>query len=267
MWVAPRDFHNRVFFILMVALITLAWLALWIWSASPYASYLDHEELGRLVLGGVGEHFTLEYALLLALFVSGWALMVVAMMLPTSLPLVLLFHRLTSRRSDRSWLVALLICGYLAVWTFFGGLAYFNDLLIHETVEHTAWLEANSWVIGAATVTLAGVYQFTPLKYKCLEKCRSPLSFITEHWQGKREVSQALRLGVHHGLFCLGCCWSLMLVMFAVGAGSPGWMLALGAVMATEKNVSWGRRISAPLGVALLGWGVALALGEAPALH
>ena len=71
-------------------------------------------------------------------------------------------------------------------------------------------------------------------------------------------------MGAHHGLFCVGCCWSLMLLMFAVGLGSLGWMLVLGAVMAVEKNVSWGRKISAPLGVVLLGWG--LALGAAAVL-
>ena len=75
---------------------------------------------------------------------------------------------------------------------------------------------------------MAGVYQFTPLKYHCLDKCRAPLGFIMGHWRGRRERLQALRLGLHHGLFCVGCCWSLMLLMFAVGVGSLGWMLALG---------------------------------------
>ncbi|MBX6763905.1 MAG: DUF2182 domain-containing protein [Rubrobacteraceae bacterium] len=267
MWTAPRGLHNRVFAILVAALIVLAWLALWLWSASPYAPYLNHEELGHLVLAGIGGRFVLEYALLLALFVSGWMLMIVAMMLPTSLLLVLLFERFTRQRSDHLLLIALLLCGYISVWTLFGGIAFSGDLFIHEAVEHTSWLEANSWVIGAGTLTLAGIYQFTPLKHKCLDKCRSPLSFIAEHWRGKHERLQAFRLGLHHGLFCLGCCWSLMLVMFAVGAGSLLWMVVLGSVMATEKNVSWGRRISAPLGIALICWGVALALGVAPALE
>jgi predicted metal-binding membrane protein len=115
--------------------------------------------------------------------------------------------------------------------------------------------------LGAGILVLAGVYQFTPLKYHCLDKCRSPLSFIMGHWTGKSERTQALRLGLHHGIFCIGCCWSLMLLMFAVGSGSIGWMLILGALMAVEKNVSWGRRLSRPLGVLLLGWGVAIAAG------
>jgi predicted metal-binding membrane protein len=77
-------------------------------------------------------------------------------------------------------------------------------------------------------VLAAGLYQFTPLKYRCLDKCRSPLSFIIGHWRGSQEKTQAFRLGAHHGLFCVGCCWSLMLLMFAVRAGNLGWMLVLG---------------------------------------
>jgi predicted metal-binding membrane protein len=84
------------------------------------------------------------------------------------------------------------------------------------------------------------------------------LSFITEHWQGRHETRQAFTLGVHHGLFCVGCCWSLMLLMFAIGAGSLGWMLVLGAVMAAEKNLPWGDQMSKPLGLALLIGGVAI---------
>ncbi len=84
------------------------------------------------------------------------------------------------------------------------------------------------------------------------------MSFVTEHWRGSRERSRSFLLGAHHGLFCVGCCWSLMLVMFAVGLGSLGWMLALGAVMAVEKNVSWGRKLSAPLGAVLIWCGLAL---------
>ena len=84
------------------------------------------------------------------------------------------------------------------------------------------------------------------------------MSFITEHWHGQHETREAFTLGVHHGLFCVGCCWSLMLLMFAVGAGSLGWMLVLGAVMAAEKNLPWGEQMSKPLGLALLIGGVAI---------
>jgi predicted metal-binding membrane protein len=119
-------------------------------------------------------------------------------------------------------------------------------------------------MIGGVVLLLAGAYQFTPLKYLCLDKCRSPFSFIAEHWRGRGEQAQAFLLGVHHARFCVGCCWMLMLLSFAVGVGNLGWMLGLGAIMAVEKNLPWGRRLSAPLGVVLLGWGVALLTGWVP---
>ncbi|MCA1731710.1 MAG: DUF2182 domain-containing protein [Actinobacteria bacterium] len=248
MWAAPRD-DRRLFTALMVALITLAWLALWIWGQSPYGRFLSHHSL-EAVRGN---------AALMLVFVAGWILMVVAMMLPSSLPLVALFHTLVRGRSDRTRLTVLLVAGYVVVWTLFGVLVYLGDWILHGAVEQSTWLEANVVpFIGAGTLIVAGLYQFTPLKYKCLEKCRSPLSFVTEHWRGSHERSQAFLLGAHHGLFCVGCCWSLMLLMFAIGSGSLGWMLVLGAVMAIEKNMSWGRKISTPLGVLLLGWGLAV---------
>ncbi len=179
---------------------------------------------------------------------------------PKSLPLVALFRRLVRQRPDRTRLVVLLIAGYLGIWTLFGVIVYIGDLGLHQAIEEIAWLEANEWVFGAAILVLAGLYQFTPLKYHCLDKCRSPLSFIVEHWRGSHEQAQAFRLGVHHGIFCIGCCWSLMLLMFAIGMGNIGWMLVLGTVMAVEKNMPWGRRLSAPLGAVLLGWGLTMIL-------
>jgi predicted metal-binding membrane protein len=118
-----------------------------------------------------------------------------------------------------------------------------------------------AWVSGAVILTIAGLYQFSSLKYACLDKCRSPLSFITSRWQGRNESAQSLRIGVEHGLFCVGCCWSLMALMFLVGTGNLIWMLLLGAVMALEKNLPWGHRLSAPLGWILLTAAVAVAVG------
>lgn len=238
----------------LLSLSVAAWLSLWLWGRSPYARFLSHHALEEVRDDG----------LLILIFIASWVLMIVAMMLPTSLPLVTVFERLTRQRRDRRFLLALLLVGYLGVWTLFGGVVYLGDTLLHELVHRSRWLEAHAWTLAASTFVLAGVYQFTPLKYQCLDKCRSPLSFITEHWHGRQEKVQSLWLGVHHGLFCVGCCWSLMLLMFAVGSSSLGWMLVLGVVMATEKNVSWGRRISAPLGVLLIGWGWLMVLMASP---
>src|SRR5262249_7344644 len=143
-------------------------------------------------------------------FVGGWTLMIVAMMLPSSLPLVLMFSKLTLRRQDHLELVGLLLFGYLSTWAVFGAVVHAGDLGLHAAVNQLDWLSQHAWLISAITLGAAGAYQFTDLKYRCLEKCRSPLSFITEHWRGHSERGHAFVLGVHHGLFCVGCCWLLM---------------------------------------------------------
>jgi predicted metal-binding membrane protein len=228
----------------------LAWLTLWAWGASPYGQRMGHR-LAEFSLGsGLG-----GIVLPAALFVGSWTLMTVAMMLPTTLPLIEIFGRITYRRADHTRLMALLIGGYLGAWTAFGIVAQAGNWGLHQVVARTAWLASNARLLAGGTLILAGVYQFTPLKYRCLEQCRSPLSFIMQHWQGRRERREAFLLGAHSGISCVGCCWTLMLLMFAVSTGHLAWMLALAIVMAIEKNVSWGRRLVAPLGVALLLWG------------
>ena len=248
---------NRNYFLLILALLIVwAWLVLWILGQSPYGRYIDHEQLSELSLkDGVGGVLVLA-----AVFVGGWTLMTTAMMLPTTLPLLQMFRRLTHQRQDHARLVFLLIAGYMGIWGVFGIFAHIGDWGLHLAAEQIMWLEGNEWLIGAGTLILAGVYQFTPLKYHCLDKCRSPRSFIMEHWRGRDEQRQALLLGVHHGIFCVGCCWSLMLLMFAIGVGNIGWMLAIGTVMAIEKNMPWGRKLSLPLGAALIGLGLAILL-------
>jgi predicted metal-binding membrane protein len=253
-------YHRQWFLLATAGLLVFAWAALWMWAESPYGRYLDHGDWTKIGIAGAlcstlpaGE--TLVPAIL---YVGGWMLMVTAMMLPTTLPLLEVYRRIVQRRGDRWLLLSLVVAGYLFVWMGFGIVAHATDLALHDLVTASPWLTFNGWAIGAAVVALAGAFQFSPLKHRCLEKCRTTLSFVIEHWQGRRELRQAFRMGFRHGLFCVGCCWALMLLMFVVGTGSVGWMLLLGAVMAAEKNLSWGRRLSAPLGIALLAGSAAI---------
>lgn len=232
-------------------LVFLAWLALVVWGASPFAKYLSHEPIGE---SGIVASYVL-------IFMAGWVLMTVVMMLPSSLPLIDLFVRMIARRSDHVYLVSLLILGYLSMWTVFGVMAYFGDSVVHRTVERGFAISSRE--IGAALLLVAGIYQFLPLKHMCLDKCRSPYTFLVQNWTGKRAALDAFRLGLRHGLFCVGCCWTLMLLMFAMGGANLGWMLGLGAVMAAERVSPWGRRLTAPLGVALVAWAVLLWAGIA----
>ncbi len=237
------------------ALVVLAWAVLAVWGASPFAGRLSHREVGENTLSPI---------LRLVVFVFGWTLMTIAMMLPSSLPLANLFRRLVAGRPDRNGLVVRLVLGYLGVWVFFGGVAYRGDALVHQAVEQIPAFAARTAWIAAAILMVAGVYQFTPLKHMCLEKCRSPYSFLVEHWRGQRAGADAFRLGMRHGLFCLGCCWTFMLLMFAIGGANLGWMLLLGAVMAAERTTRWGRHLTRPLGAALLLWALLHLAGAVP---
>lgn len=218
-----------------------AWLALWLWDRSPEARYLHHATAG-------GPAPLLETSL----FVTGWTVMTVAMMLPTALPLLAVFAGIASRRRAPGVLLGLVITGYLVTWTAFGAGAYLADRVLHLIVDATPWLAGNPQLITAGVLATAGLYQFSPLKYRCLDECRSPVTFVIGRWRGVHPGREALALGVAHGIFCVGCCWSLMLVMFAVGLGSLAWMFALGVVMAIEKNVGGGRRLGRPLGLVLV---------------
>ena len=262
--------RRRTFLPLLGALIALAWLTLFLWSSSPYGRYLDHGgwtdigfaaalcsalPAGRLLLPAL-------------LYVGGWVLMSAAMMLPTALPLLDIFGRLTQRRSDRGLLMAAAVGGYLLVWAGFGLAAHAMDAGLHAVILATPWLWLNAWIVGAGVLAVAGGFQFTPLKYHCLDKCRTPFSFVHQHWRGQAPRREAFLLGAHHGVFCVGCCWAIMLLMFVVGTGSVGWMLLLAAVMAIEKNAPWGRRLSAPLGVGLFLWsGAVIAQHSGPWLR
>ena len=221
-------------------LVLLAWLTLAVWEGSPYAAYLGHA-------GGVG-----PLPLEAALFAVGWVLMIVAMMLPSSVPLVVTFAALVRRRRSPVRLVALLLLGYLLVWGAFGLAAWIADRGIHAAVDAVPWLAEHPQVIIATTLAVAGLWQFSPLRDRCLDECRSPLGFVVNRWRGTSERAEALRMGIAHGAFCLGCCWSLMLVMFGVGLASASAMLVLGGITAIEKNLPWGRRLTHPLGIFLI---------------
>lgn len=260
----PMSAHRSWFVPLMALLTALSWATLWIWAGSPYGRYLDHGDWTRIgIAGAICSALPSGSVLLPAfLYVGGWVLMLMAIMLPTTLPLLEIFRRLVRRRDNRHLLLGLVILGYLAAWVGFGLAAHGADLVLYWIVTDNAWLTYNGWAIGAAVLALAGAYQFSRLKYACLDKCRSPLAFVMEHWRGRREHRQALHMGFRHGLFCVGCCWTLMLLMFIVGTGSVGWMLVLGALMAMEKNVPWGRRIGKPLGFVLFGLAGAIVAGN-----
>ena len=250
----PRARTAAGFPALATGLLALSWAALLVWEATPYGRYLHHGDWASAGLAGTICTVVPGGAWLVPglLYTGGWLLMTAAMMLPTTLPLVRLFDRMIAVRADRTALHGLLIAGYLTVWAGFGVAAHVLDRALHAALADRAWVIAHAEVPGAVILAVAGAFQFSALKYHCLDKCRTPLGFVTSHWHGPRPWRAAFRLGLSHGAYCVGCCWALMLLMFVVGTGSLGWMLLLGLVMAVEKNHPWGRHLSKPIGGILL---------------
>ncbi len=247
--------HDAYLTATLVGLIAAAWLALWRIDESPYGHYLH-------VASSAGvhahHHATADQPLVAGvLFTGSWMLMVIAMMLPTTLPLIDMFRRLTRERADRTALVLVMLGGYLCIWGAFGIAAYGSVSALDAATVRWTWFVEHGWIGAVLLLLAAGAFQFSALKYRCLEKCRSPLMFVTERWHGERHLWHAFRLGLDHGAFCVGCCWALMLLMLAVSSSALMWMLVLGAVMAIEKNVAWGSRLARPLGIVLIVSGVA----------
>jgi predicted metal-binding membrane protein len=224
----------------LIALAVVAWGSLVALDGSPYGAYLQHD----VTTGPI--------ALQAGLFTLGWTLMVIAMMLPSTIPLTVTFAAIVGRRQRPGLLVGLLLAGYLVMWTGFGLVAWIADRGIHGAVDAWPWLAAHPQLIIGGTLLVAGLWQFSPLRDRCLDECRSPLGFVMNRWRGLDERRESFLMGMAHGLFCVGCCWSLMLVMFGVGIMSVPAMLVLGGLTAIERNLPRGRRITRPLGVVLI---------------
>jgi predicted metal-binding membrane protein len=207
----------------------------------------------------------------LAFYVPVWVGMMAAMMLPSAVPMVAAHSTVQQRRRalgrnpTRGASLAF-ASGYLLIWTAFGVVAYaLFELVRSLDVEALSWSRDGPYVAGAV-IAAAAIYQLSPLKDACLAKCRSPLAFVVGSWRDGR--LGATRMGVEHGAWCVGCCWGLMLTLFALGVMSLTWTVAIAALIAAEKLLPW--PTLANRGVALLlillAVGVALAPEHVPGL-
>jgi predicted metal-binding membrane protein len=238
----------------VVVAIAVAWLFAIVAQSGGAASSLHHDAL---------IHSSLPYGVALVLFLLAWQVMIAAMMLPSALPLVSLFAAASADQPRPRAVMAAFLGGYALVWTIFGALAFSGDAVVHDVVDSVPWLSAHPWLIAGCVLALAGAFQFSSLKDACLRQCRHPGAYLLRHY--RRGVREAFDLGSGHGLFCVGCCWALMLVMFAAGVASLWWMAALTAVMVYEKTGRNGRRAVPVAGIVLLAL-AALALAHPGAL-
>jgi predicted metal-binding membrane protein len=191
------------------------------------------------------------------LFLPLWIAMRVAMMFPAVAPVVSLFAVLSAKRRTAGQKAAptwILVAGYLSTWTLFGVLAYLLSLIVPALGMMAAGLRVDSPVAAGIVLTLAGLYQLTPLKQVCLHHCRSPIIMFLNGWREGR--FGAFRMGITHGAYCVGCCWGLMLVLFAVGLMNLGWMVVLAIAIFLEKVLRHGSLLSRVTAVALVLFGV-----------
>ena len=187
----------------------------------------------------------------LGALVSMWWLMMVAMMLPSAVPAILLYSRVREMRGGdagiaQSWVF---LAGYLVVWLLFSILAAVSQ----RQVAGPGMALGNRYA-EATLLIAAGVYELTPLKNACLTLCRSPAEFLSRHW--RPGWTGAVRLGVLHGLECLGCCWMLLLLLFVGGVMNLLWIVGLTLIVAAEKMLPRGEWFARAAGVALVAWGV-----------
>ena len=241
--------------------------ALVLLSSLAWAVTIHHSggQASGIATGGsmtMGMPFSLSSA---ALYLGLWGIMMVAMMFPSVAPMVVLFSSVHRNREPQNnvfgaaWVFA---AGYVVLWTLCGVVAYGADLGVQALPERFPVLRENGHVIAGATLFGAGLYQLTPYKYRCLSHCRSPLGFLLDRWRDGRWG--ALRMGLEHGAFCLGCCWSLMTVLFVVGTMNLVWMGALTLLIFVEKVVPSGVGIGKAAGVGLMALGLLLAWGPHP---
>lgn len=191
-----------------------------------------------------------------------WAVMMVAMMLPAAAPMILTFAALKRQKTASSSLVGpvgAFVLGYLLVWLGFSLLATLVQGLLHEAALLTPMMSMTSSLAASGFLIAAGLFQWTPLKHRCLHHCRTPFSFLLNEWRSGRWG--ALIMGLRHGRYCLGCCWLLMGLLFVAGVMNLLWVAVLAGIVLVEKVTPAGHYVSRVVGVGLLLWGIWLAAG------
>jgi predicted metal-binding membrane protein len=247
--------------VLLAALVAAAWTALWAWQHSPLAGHGS---------GGTGAGSPPELSLpALGAFLPVWTLMVVAMMLPSAFPSFVQFdasmarHGRRQRWGRRLYAVGLILAGYASIWLAFGVAGTVGYRVLSRSAEAVVGSQSAPGVMLQATLLVAGAYQLTRWKRHAMDGACSPAGLGMSRGNGRGQNSELFALGVRYGAECLGRCWALMLLMFAMGTHDLSLMLVLGMVAAVEKNTEWSARLSRPLGGFLIGIALSLVLASA----
>jgi predicted metal-binding membrane protein len=246
----------------LVGLTVLAWLYL-VWLAAG-TSDMGGEMSGMSAGGMAGmampalHVWTAAYFVLMLLM---WSVMMVAMMLPSAAPMILLYDRVRERQEAKGASLAgtgVFALGYLVAWVLFSLAAAAAQWALEQAALLSPMMVSASPWLGGGLLILAGLYQWTPLKNACLVHCRSPITFLAHHWRPGR--AGAFRMGLHHGLYCVGCCWVLMALLFVFGVMNLLWIAALAIFVLLEKVLPRGDLFGRASAVLLAGAGILVML-------
>jgi predicted metal-binding membrane protein len=246
--------HDRA-----VVLGSLAFVVLLAWTYLLLGAGVGMEmmDMGGGQMMAMLPEWSLGYSLVI--FVM-WAVMMLAMMLPSAAPVTLLIASLARKRAAAGGAVrastALFVFGYLAVWFAFAAAATTLQWALDEAGLLSEMMAFGNIVLAGSVLVAAGVYQWTPLKEACLRHCRSPLDFILFHWRD--DALGAVASGIGHGFICLGCCWMLMALLFVGGIMNLAWIAGIALLVLIEKTLPWGRRVSQVTGAVLVAWGAVI---------
>jgi len=237
---------------LVVLAVSLAGWALLAWLAFD----MEHP-LAMLTMPGSSDWSVANVVAVWAM----WAVMMAAMMLPSALPMIVTFVQLSERAGAPARGHGF-VAAYLLVWFGFSVAAVAAQWALQSLEWIDPMIVSTSAALNALLLLVAGVYQFSPLKRVCLGKCRTPMGFLLGEW--REGTRGGFVMGLRHGLFCVGCCWALMALLFVGGVMNLAWIAALSIAVAIEKMVPGGERLAGLLGVVLIGagvWRVAALLG------
>jgi predicted metal-binding membrane protein len=191
-----------------------------------------------------------------------WIIMMIAMMIPSVAPVILLFASVSRRRRVQGVLatpVSVFTLGYLVAWTGYAVLAALTQSALHSAALLSPTMASDSPLVGGGLLILAGFYQWLPLKGACLSHCRSPLGFFSTEW--REGMSGALLMGFRHGSYCVGCCWALMTLLFVAGVMNMLWVVGIAGFVLVEKVVPSGKLVGRIAGVLFVVWGVWMLVG------
>jgi predicted metal-binding membrane protein len=245
--------HDRA-----VVAVGAAVIALIGWGYLFYEGWaMQHMDLVAMAMPSTGAWGLMDLLVVFAM----WAVMMVAMMVPSATPMLLTFATIArSRRAKGRAFVALwvFLAGYLVLWTAFSLAATLAQWGLHSLALISPMMVGTSPVLGSVLLIVAGIYQWTPFKQACLRHCRTPLQFLLTSWQDG--AAGAFLIGLRHGAYCLGCCWLLMAVLFAVGVMNLAWIAAISVFVLLEKTIPRGLWVAKLAGLALMGFGGWIAL-------